>query len=374
MPQLPSLIPNLGYIVEHLAEWSLIFVGLFLVLSFLLVREKLGAMLLGFSRTIGSVFTSPFIYLRKISLQLAAFGKSGDQSFRSSRLYLVNKLLVAIQAVLIVAALGGLAVTIIAAWDAFMPPQWLRTAISRLDSQLSEERRQQEPASNQVRQLEADWQAQGKAIVDKRQLEEKQKVAKSLEDNSFLSSSLDTDQEMRQPLQSLKNYLSQNDAGGTEAAFDTTRKNASAFIDRIDLPEAKQAKLVEYVKNWHTAKLAQLRLKAMSEESIRSEVQPGYREQKMRAAALEERVRLDSDQLSTLRAQAAYSPTGLVTRLAEGLVAFLATVWVFGLLIELLSLAVHVADDIRALRESDAGRPSVGDAREAVIASAAVPS
>ncbi len=66
--------------LEFLGHWTLIlvlFVVLFGVLAFAFAQDRLGSMLLGFVRTVGSLFSSPFVYLRKIVLSLADFGERG---------------------------------------------------------------------------------------------------------------------------------------------------------------------------------------------------------------------------------------------------------------------------------------------------------
>jgi hypothetical protein len=253
------------------------------------------------------------------------FGESGDAAFGSSRLYLVNKLLVALNVVLILSAISGLAITAIRGWDAFMPPQELRDAIVRLDNQLSAERPEQQRVSGRVQQLEAEWSAQGKTIIEKYQTERKQKSASALAENAALEKTLDEDSSARQPIQAVKKFLSLRDGGESVVLFNRARQEAVEFIERI-APESKQEQLKHYVDNWHVDRSMQLEIREMSEDKIRSDVQRDYKQLKAQAGVLEQGVRRDETQLAELRSQVNYSGPGLLWALAQGLGTFIVTV------------------------------------------------
>ena len=367
MPPVPTLIPSLSGFAGQWIAAIVLFVVLFAGVAVLFARGRALLMLLGFGRTIASLFTSPFTYLRNICLRLADYGERGDAEYRSSRLYLVNKLLIALHAIVIVMALGGLAATALSAWNAFLPPKFLRDAEDSLVQRLAPEQQELASVTARLNQLEQEWTTRRQALVDQYRASRQQKLDAAVRDNESIEATASADEQLSAPFGSIRNYLSSDPLPRNAALVSSRYESVIQFLNRITLLDDRRQVLIRYAENWKTRATMALELSALSEEEIRTQAQPDYPDIQRRATLLGERVQSDQQQLADVRAQLKYSPGAFVLQLIIGLFAFILLVWLLGLFIELLSLSVYAADDIRRLREladrdkghSDHGGPQV---------------
>lgn len=352
MPDLPGVIPSLSAFGGHWVAALVLFVVLFAALAFVFARDRVGFLVLGFARTAGSIFSSPFVFLRRTILRLADFGDRGDAEYRPSRLYLVNKLLLVLHALLIITALSGLAATLIAAWFAFLPPEYVRQAKTAIEARLSAERSELQPLTARVKQFDDEWQAKRQALVDKFKSERQQKADAAAKANRDLEATAPNNPDLASPFTSIHNYLAQVNPAASERELDRHHQSVVDFSGRLTLDEALRNQLVQYADNWRTERVMRAQLAGLSEEALRAQVQPEYPVAVQQANALTERIRSDEQELERVNAEMKYSPGAALFRLLVGLFGFIVTVWMMGLFIEGVSLLVHVADDVRKLREA----------------------
>lgn len=368
MSPMSLLVPSLADFVEHWFVALNLFALLFAGLAFLFARGRIGSLLLGFLQVIASIVTSPFVYMQRITSRMADFGDKGDTQFRSSRLYLVNKLLIALHAVLIISALSGLAVTALMAWEAFRPAKELRDGEAAIEERLATERKELAPLAARVNLLDEEWKTKRQALVDNFRKERQQRLDAAVRENESIQSAASADAELQSPFLSIRNHLDNNSEPRTVEDIERNHDAVIQFVNRAPISDDARRQLTRYAGNWRTKMTMIMELGRVSEDDLRAQIQTDYRETKQSATALSERVRSDEQDLARIRAAMQYSPGAFLLRVLAGLVGFLFTIWAFGLFIEVFSLAVHLADDVRKLRERAEAQPTeVGPSDHPVV-------
>ena len=80
--------------------------------------------------------------MKNAVLTLAEYGSKGETEFSHSKQYLLNKLLLSLQAILVVFAIAVLASSLVVGWNQMMPPKELRLAITQMEESIKKQRDQ----------------------------------------------------------------------------------------------------------------------------------------------------------------------------------------------------------------------------------------
>jgi hypothetical protein len=327
-----------------------LFLVLFAVIAVAFARERFLHLLLGFIRNLGSVFYSPFIYLRKIVLELCDFGRTGDSGLLFSDQYLLNKVLIALKAAIILLAIGGLAASFTAAWEATLPPQALRDAIDQLEESSAKGQTELATARARVEQMDSAWQQRRQTLIEQFKTERLQQAQTAASDNDQIEKSARGSSSMAQALESIRSYLAQNESADNAVQLDRIRDTALQFLGRLSLSDSDQRQLTQYVNNWQRGRLAKIQMDSVSESQLRSQIQPDYVDVKNRASSLASQTQGEARELAQLKSQITYHPELGFAALVSGVFGFIFTIWIIGLLVESVAFTGALADDVKKIR------------------------
>ncbi len=248
--------------------------------------------------------------------------------------------------------MGGLAAAFAGGWEAGLPPKSLRDAIDSMEEALEKDKAELAAATARVNQYDNDWNSRRQSLVEEFRRERQKKSDAARQENAGIEAALRADYNTAQVFETVQQFLAQNESARSANAISSVRHRVTGFAERMAPSEGAKAQLTTYVNNWATVLVNKLQLEAMSEDQLRAQIQPDYRKVRNDAESLGTRVRQQDEQLGKLRAQARYKPELMIAGWAVGIFGFIFTVWLFGLLIEAVSLSVHVADDVRKIREA----------------------
>jgi len=341
------------FFLQNLFESIVVFIILFLLIAYAFARNRFGAMLGGVFRIIASFFYSPFVYLKKAVLALAEYGQKGEAEFLETRQYLLNKLLLSFQGALVILSVAVLARGFVTAWSEWLPPKYLREAISELKKQLGQEKKELGQVAPTVEKMESSWAKQRDSLVRVYREERSNKAARLTTENQELVNRFASfDERVRQVFESIRQYHAQNEYHRQAAIFENVRDNVRLYYINPYLQEQEPKDLLNrYNDNWYAVMLAKLELSNFSERQLRSAIQPTYEALKTKLNELNSTIPYREEQLSQLRAQAKYNFSALFLQIAYTLLQFIIFVWIVGLIIEALWLSVHVAVNVQKLRE-----------------------
>jgi hypothetical protein len=349
---LESLESLLFSFTQHLVFSGIIFLTFFVLFGFVFSGGAFIPFLQGMVRVAVSMVYSPFVFLRRSSNAILGFGRRGEQDYVATEHYLLNKLLLWWQAVVIVVAMGWLAVTVVQTWYAFLPPEEVRTALRTTREKLAEEQEQLVTATADATRFETDWNQQKPQLISAYRMQRERTSRSATDQNTRL------DREVR----ASGNQMAIADLGILEAYANQHQQSVEQIagahrdLDRwinnqMYLDEPTRSKLHAWGDNWERGAQAADELRNLSETALRNGAQPGYQNTLARKADLEQRVPITQQLVKDLEEQAHFRWTEALFTVVKSLLQFLFAVWVFGLLTEALSLMIRVADHVRALRQ-----------------------
>lgn len=170
----------------NLALGVMVFVVLFVTITFLLAREQFTAMLRGLGRIIGSFFYSPFVYLRKAIRGLADYGRQGEKELVRTEQYLLHKLLLTLSAGSILIAVAILSVGMVL--GAGQAQQWIavRKAIKVQQQILETNQADLTSLTRQINQLDSVWTNHREVLLSAYEAERRQKADAARAENQAL--------------------------------------------------------------------------------------------------------------------------------------------------------------------------------------------
>lgn len=301
--------------------------------------------------TIGSIFVSPFIYLRKTITEISL----GDANPRLQSVdhYLLRRLLTALQVVLLLIVFIGAGLAAAIAVVAFLPPSDLRQELTTNSNQLAKTEASLKQDTSTVSQEDSDWNNRREELIRQAHQEEKQRKADAQaalhEDESAVKS-----QEGVQVLNTLRNFLATR---GTESgALDQTK----AFVNRMPISEPETKALISYCDHWQELESLSSR-EPKTLDQIRAEVQPEH-------ASLVQKASDETSQVSDLKTNVkqlqdqvdnSYHPGRFVLTLVAFFLMFILYVWAAGTGIEMFSMALYLSNDVKQIRTQSEHDPSL---------------
>jgi hypothetical protein len=343
----------LSSFTQHLVFSSVLFLLVFILLGFMLSGGALIPFLFGMVRVAVSMVYSPFVFLRRASNAILRFGRHGEQDYVSTQHYLLNKLLLWWQAVVIVVAMGWLAVTVVQTWFAFLPPEEVRTSLRITRENLTEQQAQLVTVTADVTRYETEWTRQGPQLISNYRTQHERTSRAAVDQNA----QLDRD------LRASGNPAAITDLGIVEAHASQHEQSAEQIArahrdldqwinNQVFLDEPTRANLRAWNDNWERGAQARDEVLNISETALRNGAQPGYQSAFARKTDLEQRIPTTQQLVKDLAGQADFRWSGAVFTAAKSLLQFLFAVWIFGLLTEALALMIRVADNVRELRQA----------------------
>lgn len=346
---------------EHLTATIILFVILANLIAYLFAGKKIGSFYLGALRTLASLFYSPILYLKGSFLDLANFGKKGEKEFADNKQYLLNKFLIFAQLLLVVISVSIISAGIVSAWNAFLPPKYLRDRINEFETSIAEKKNELSTTDSKIQQMDKDWVEKKDQLIINYKNEKKKESLKAVSDNRSLESSISGNEEISTIFSSIKNYLDvQNGSSYTK------KYEAINYIERQYISSDGANQLKAYAENWYIIQKVKDDLGNFSEENLRSEIQPDYNSLKQTSLELNGLITRWEADLVSMKAELKYNFTNFILIILSSILVCIITVWVMGIFLELLGLSINMAGDIRRIRSKIDERISVKPQTELV--------
>ena len=340
-----STVALFGALTSHPILFAVLFVLLFGGLVALLAGPKAPSFLVGLLRAFASCFYSPVVWLRKAMLSTAEFAERSEGADTKSDQYLLNRILTILRAAAVVLVIGGLAAGLARSGVGLIPPKHLRERISELGKGLKERETQLRQAELAQADVEQRWATTGP-----------EKVRAYRDDASArLDAAKKTMEQHARALQNerwfedLKAELDAARPADGPARFDQAQTAARRRIAGLWFwDSALRQHAVGYVSIWRSAATAEYELRVVPEEEIRQALLAKLVETTNQAREEAEGIR---GQLKMARAAAIAGIVRACLGALGSVLAFLGSLWLFGLLVEWVWLFIRLADNVGAIRE-----------------------
>lgn len=341
---------------EHLAGAATLFIVLFLTFGFIFCGGEAGPFIGGMIRVVVSGVYSPFVFLRRSAGIVVNFAKRGEADYSVSEQYLLNKLLLWWQAVVIVFAIGWLSVGVVRTWYALLAPAEVRTELASTRQRLADEQQQLAAATADVTRLDSEWNQQKDKALAAYRLEREKTIREADQRNTAIAAAI----------QQSGNAQAINDLGVAQRYAQTGSSNRIQGIrDDLDrwiyqqyyLDEGSKSQLRAWSANWQLTAQARLELNTVSVDSLRAAAQPNYNSTVNKKAELEARVPETERTVQQLEENARLRWSGALLTLTVSIVQFLFAVWLLGVLTEGLALMIRLADNVHAIRGALSAQP-----------------
>jgi hypothetical protein len=350
----------LAPLLHQLLLSLVVFAILFIVISALLARSRFGGMIGGLLRVVASYFYSPFIYLRKGVHELADYARDGESRFERSDQYLLRKVLLMLSGALLLVSIGILTVGGVGMWNHARAWNELRRQIGQATRQVADEQAEKARLTVYLGGLDNQWQSGREPLITAYQ-RSRTRLADSLEAaNRRLAEQVgqigSTEAAVAQFFPNLAQYL-QNNRENPGWYVGNIRDQARSAIDNLAVNDTSKAVMHRYVENWYQARMTLEDPRQMGEEELRRVLQPARRDSIARAEALEQAIPRDEARKAELGSEAKAEGKGVLWEPLRAFLRFLLVVWVAGVAIEAIALAVLTAANIQRLRERADGAP-----------------
>lgn len=349
-------------LIMHTKTYVLFFLLLLVLLCYLYTGKKTGLTLAGFFLGILSIFYSPFLYLRKKFLRLTQFGELKEKEFAGAPHYLLQKVILFFQVILVAGTVAILTNALITGYNAMLPPQWLRDQVSENEEIIHKIDSVSAIAKNDLEKLDNEWAGNKQKAWEeyKNVITSDLKLRKQeySEINALFSG---LNEEQMQFVSFVRDSLSKKASAADLEAVQNTVSNLKSFLNnQYYLNYSVNSVLRDLINKWAEVRKKEFELNSITEEQVRGYSQPDYFYLKSRIPALEAEKSSYQTQLEQLESQAEYSFTDMFKVWLSHIAVFIAFIWVFGLIIESLNLSIQIGTDvsrIRAGKEASGPRP-----------------
>lgn len=337
----------------HYVELIIVFLVLFGLTTYLFARGRFVPMLRGFGGMIALFISCPFVYLRAAVLSMADYGEKSETADASSKQYLLNKLMLFMQAVLVVASIAVFSASVTDGWNSMLPPQMLRFAIRELDKTVATKKAELLKLEPAVGQLDAAWKGQRDAEMTRFTTERSMKIEQLVNGNSELAVRINSvDPQTKMLFTKVEEFHARNAGDMNADELARTMNKLNDYLDRFTFTDDAKAMIKSYNDNWGLNKRLRTEINNMSEREVRAGVQQAYEDMSAQLAELRQKLPIQEKTLAGLRAEATYDVKSLLLSVLYGIFKFILLVWLFGLIIEVLWSAINVSTDVKKIQDS----------------------
>jgi hypothetical protein len=337
---------------EDLTATLIVFLILFAAIAYFFAREKSVAVFSGVILIALSLFYAPFIYLRKAVLGLADYSAKRKTEFVQTRQYLLNKLLLTFQALLVILSIAILATGFVSGWNQMIPSKQLREAISSTGEDLKRLKSELQEIEPAVEQMETAWSTRRDSLISVYNAERVHRGEKMIAQNIDLANRINARSDTaQQALIEIRNYYTQNEYLDGPSQYEPLITEAMNYIERQSLSEETKTLLLNYVDNWYAQMLSRFETRVLSESQLRFAVQVTYHVRQKRLDNLKETIPAQEKELAQFRTELGYNFGALGVQILYTILQFILFVWVVGLVIESLELAVDTAANVQKIQE-----------------------
>ena len=288
---------------------------------------------------------------------LADYGTKGETEYLQSNEYLLNKLMISFQAILIVLCIAVLSGSLVTGWNAMLPKKDLRQSISDQSANMENNKTLVQELEKNIKQMDANWtnkSSQHDSLIKAYNMEYSREIEAATTENAELANRISKlSSSIKQQFERIGNYYSQNENDNNASKYHTICDEVENFLyNKLDAPQDSKQLLLKYNENWLRLMLLKLEPNISSENQLRSKIQPTYDAAKTRLEETNELINSEQQELSRFQKEAAYDVLALLRYTLFGFLAFILLVWVVGLIIESLWLAIHVAANVQKIKEN----------------------
>lgn len=341
-----------GLFAEDLTATLIVFLILFAAIAYFFAREKSVAVFSGVILIALSLFYGPFIYLRKAVLGLADYSAKRKTEFVQTRQYLLNKLLLTLQALLVILSIAILATGFVSGWNQMIPSKELREAVSSTEGDLKRLKSELQEIEPAVKQMETVWSTRRDSLISVYNAERAHRGEKMIAQNIDLANRINAGSDTaQQALSEIRNYYTQNEYLDSPSQYEPLITEAMNYLEKQSFSEETKTLLLTYIDNWYAQMLSRFETRLLSESQLRIAVQATYHIRQQRLDNLKETIPAQEKELVQFRTELRYNFGALGVQILYTILQFILFVWLVGLVIESLELMVNTAANVQKIQE-----------------------
>lgn len=339
---------------QHLIWGLMLWVLIFTAFTALFANGRLIAFAVGLARVLGSIFATPFRFIRRAVTSVLGHTPDAEARYRASDQYLLNKGMLVLQAIVIVLAVGVLSAAVVVTWDVLVPPSEVRRAARDYARDVESQRKKSAEAQATIASLDTEWSQKEQAAVAAYRQARETSVNDAQKAMANIESSAQTQggPNVVSTLQNLKETVAGRSMDSPDDIQRMKRRLDSIVYQNWYWVGNWQGTLNQWNEHWQNKAYAEYQLASLSLAELRNAEQPAYaeaagtRDREAEVLAEMEAALVRHQEAASLKWKAAFF------RALRSFITFLLFVWVAGALIEGGWMAIHVADDVRRIRES----------------------
>lgn len=342
----------LGY-VQQLVSTAVVFLVLFMAIFGLVAREKSIPIISGFVRVILSFFICPFVYLKAAVLSMEKFGTDEGEEDSNSKQYLLNKIMIFMQAALVVSSIAVLAGVVTNGWGTTVELKELRDEINGLEPKVNQLKADLARLEPSVAQLNEEWKSRHDSFVGQFVLEKRAKVEQLEKANEELAEKINgVDAQTKMIFRKIEEFYARNAESQGARELERSIQGLTEYLDRFSLGEVEGGLIRTHCANWGAVKRLKLEIDNPAEKEVRAKAQPTFEAMSKELVVAKGSLPEQEQKLTAWRLEKTLKTGALVSGLIVGFLRFLLLIWLYGLLIEILWSAISVSGDLRAIRNS----------------------
>ncbi len=338
-------------VLSNIAATLILSLILLLLVAFLFARDKLGEFVIGVIRIFASIFYSPFIYLKNSILNLAEYATKGDTEFSKTRQYLLGKIMLLLEAVLVIITLVIFSASLVVGWKTMLPAEHITSAIDNLEESIDRNSTKLDEVTSKIEDMDKAWLSTGENAY--KNYIDSLNNAKStyMDKNEKLESQLSSPEALAYALERIKDGLSDYSRYGTLQRYTQGRNNIKSYSHYYhDVNDQQKRKLYSFIDNWYNVITAKFYIDNTTEASYRATLQPNYSSFVYEEDALKNSINSSRSQLERLYPDSRWRIEAMLLGILFGLLYVIVSVWLFGVLIESMQLGINAAMNIQLIK------------------------
>jgi len=298
-----------------------------------------------------SIFYSPFIYIKNSILNLAEYGTKGDTELSKTKQYLLGKIMLLLESVLIIVTLVIFSASLVVGWKTMLPPEHITSAIDNLEESIDKNSTRLDEVTTEIEDLDDYWLSSGKDAY--KNYIDSLDNAKSIymDKNEKLESQLSSPENVATALDRIKENLSQYSKYGTPQRYAQGRNNMKSYSYYYsNVNEQQKIKLHKFIDNWYEVITAKYFRDNTTEDSYRAKLQPNYSGLIYNEDSLTNSINSSRSQLERLYPESRWKIEAFLISILFGLLYVIISVWLLGLFIESMHLGINAAMNIQLIK------------------------
>jgi len=331
--------------------WSaIIFFVLFIGITYIFVRNKIVLVFVGIAKILLSVVYSPFVYYKKGLLSLVAFSGKPVSDISAGRQYLLHRILMYIETALVIVATLIIVSGIINGYESFLPPKEVRTALTSIEKHLEELTKNNRPMLDKIEMLNEQWDISREKVNAHYRSKLLKMIFTENNTNFGLDKKLSVHDQYGNSFSILKSFLNNSSIESKESLLNTKEQAERLYVPLDTLQVEIRELFTEYIANWYASNANTIDLKVMDETIIRGLYQKEFVTLYQTNKNIIEDYYSSMTSLKMVKAEAKYRYKEFASSVITTFLVFISFIWVVGLFLEMMWLAVDIAGNVSKLR------------------------